>query len=184
MRTAPESFTKKLESTFHGALRVRWSLKRHCWQIEQRIGRAALAPFRIDEADDSMIRARDGYSLVMSIAEGTNFPCPTCGQDIKLPVREMRDVRCKRCASGKRDESFAGGFFPLDDLFIEHLKMSDPTRFDQLRRVRAETERAEWLQACEHASGQREGAAQYKDALLEQLPKAGFPSLTPHKWHF
>ncbi len=183
MLTPPRDFVEKLTRTFDNELRVRWSLKAHRFLIEQKVGRGALLPIRVDAGNDDMIRARDGYALVMSVAPGSTTECGICGEDLKLAIRETSEITCARCKSVGRRSGVTGGFFPLDDLLIEHLKMMDPTRVDQLRRVRDESARQEWLKSSEEAALHREAAMQYKDALLEQMPKAGFPSLTPHGWH-
>lgn len=181
---APESFVRRLRDTFYGELRIRWSIRDQVWLIEQKVGRGALPTRRIREIDDELIQLRDGYARVMAVARGTNAPCSGgCGADLKLDIRAMTEVVCYRCKLKGKKEGFVGGFFPLDDQLIEHLKMMDPTRSDQLRRVRAESDKADWLRKVAEDSVHREAAAQYKDALLDQLPKAGFPSLTPDKWY-
>jgi hypothetical protein len=181
---APKEFIDRLKNTFYGELRVRWSIRDHMWLIEQKVGRAALPTRRIREIDDELIQLKDGYARVMAVARGSVVPCSMkCGADLKLKIRETVEVVCDRCKLKGKKNGFIGGYFPLDDQLIEHLKMMDPTRSDQLRRVRAETEYANWLKKVQEESVHREAAAQYKDALLDQLPKAGFPSLTPDKWY-
>lgn len=182
---APTEFQKKLHNTFGGDLRIRWSIRDNVWLIEQKVGRAALPTRRLSEIDDEMIQLRDGYARVMAVARGTNAPCGGgCGAILKLNMRETSEVCCSRCKiRSNKKEGFIGGYFPLDDQLIEHLKMMDSTRWDQLSRVKKEFEHADWLRKVAEDSVHREAAAQYKDALLDQLPKAGFPSLTPDKWY-
>src|SRR5687767_7794014 len=83
---SPDRFQLRLEEVFGRRFRIRWSLRKGAWHIEQRVGRAALAPLRIAEWDDSLIRARDGYALVMEVRPGTTMPCPFCHGKVEVAV--------------------------------------------------------------------------------------------------
>lgn len=123
----PTAFEEKLQSAFHGRLRVRWSVRNRQFQIEQRVGRASLAPIRIEADRDDLICARDGYAYVLSIAQGDRMCCPECQwKELRVPVKEFADIRCDFCASLGKQGRVVAGYFPLDDSLIQHLKMIDP----------------------------------------------------------
>ena len=117
-----------LEQEFRGRLRIRWSLKAKEFHIEEKVGRAALPPFRIDPNDDSMIRARDGYSFVMSVRAGDRMPCPKCGTDLKVPIMHTAEVRCGYCRMKGVDGRVKAAFYPLSETLIDYLKKIDPER--------------------------------------------------------
>lgn len=63
----PRWFVLELES-FDPALRVRWSMEKHMWQLERKIANSVpIATSRVEENADDKIRAREGYILVGSI---------------------------------------------------------------------------------------------------------------------
>src|SRR5512133_3739880 len=97
MRDAPGGFARRLREEFRGRLRVRWSTQRREWQIEQKVGRAALPTRRIDESDDRSIRARDGYALVCAVRDGDRMPCPTCGETLRVPILTFAETICPVC---------------------------------------------------------------------------------------
>lgn len=132
----PESFRRLLEREFPG-YRVRWSLRDSCWHLEQPCGNSALVPFRIDPSDDTLIRARDGFWLVMKIQPGDRMPCPNvverfprqiCNWTLKVPQRKVAEVRCPVCAKAGRDGRAFAGFWPLDEGLIEELRRTDPLK--------------------------------------------------------
>ena len=79
-------FVKLLEREFRGRLRVRWSSRKHTFEIEQKVGRAAYRPIRWLEEDDTFVCARDGYVHVLSVAPGD-----TVRQEF-IEVRLSQDV--------------------------------------------------------------------------------------------
>ena len=70
MPKAPEWFLRELKA-FDSLLRVRWSVKRHLWQLERKVLNS-LHPgtIKCEEQDDDVIRAREGYLLVGVINPG------------------------------------------------------------------------------------------------------------------
>lgn len=123
----PESFAARLDQTFDGRLRLRWSQSRHEYQLEQKVSRA-LASFPVSDHDDDSIRLRDGYLYILSIRPGTKMPCPACHLDLDVPVREIREVVCPFCKLKGTPTRVTAGYFPLDDILIETLKRLDPMR--------------------------------------------------------
>lgn len=123
----PPDFVHRFESEFP-QYRIRWSLKKKCWLIEQHCGRAALSPLRIDAHDDSLIRARDGFWLVMEIQPGDRMSCPRCGNIISVMTRKFGENRCENCIQHKRDGRVVAGFFPFCEGLLEHLRRTDPMR--------------------------------------------------------
>ena len=92
------------------------------------MGRAAFPPYRIDEGDDSLIRARDGYAPVMEICPGDRAPCPKCGTTLRVPHLAIREVRCPQCARDGRDAKWVMGYYPLGEVLLQHLRRIDPRR--------------------------------------------------------
>lgn len=128
MYSAPPEFTDRLEREFDGRLRLRWSHKAGEWQVEQRVARGLVNfPVR-DDQDDERIRLRDGYFYVMSIRQGDRMPCPKCGNTLKVPHLEIRELSCYQCKLRGYEHRVSAGYFPLDDRLIDHLKRIDPLR--------------------------------------------------------
>lgn len=125
---APKDFVTRLNSVFSGRLRIRWSTARGEYHIEQRVGRAAHPPYRISAIDDSLIRARDGYTFVMAVRPGDRMPCPHCRLTLKVPVMHTAEVICGYCRMSGRDGRHRAAFFPLGELLIDHLRSIDPER--------------------------------------------------------
>lgn len=125
---APEQFVARLESTFGGRLRIRWSVAEQCFHIEQKVGRAVVAPIFIEESRDDLIRARDGYHPVMTVRPGDRMPCPTCSYQLHVPVLDTMDIRCPYCQLKGRQTRVVAGYWPLNDTLIEHLRKIDPLR--------------------------------------------------------
>lgn len=155
----PDEFRRKFLNEFPG-YRIRWSLKESNWHIEQPAGRGALPPFRIDPADDSLIRAKDGYWGVMKIQPGDRMACPavverfplqTCGWTLKVPFRKTAETRCENCRKAGRDGRSFAGYWYFDESLLEELRRTDPLR-DGIRRISAE---ADANNACLAAEGER-----------------------------
>ena len=155
----PDIFRQRLQSEFPG-YRVRWSLKESCWQIEQPVGGGALPPLRIDPADDSLIRARDGYWLVMKFQPGDRMACPQliqkeprqeCSYSIRVPHRRAAEVACPICRAKGRDGRTIAAYWPFDETLLEQLRLSDPLRGGIQRQSRsAEANNAAIIKAGEN----------------------------------
>lgn len=138
----PHDFLSQLTREFGDRLRIRWSVAKHEFHLEQRVGRAALPPFRVDEADDRTIRARDGYHFVMAVKPTNYLSCDRCNRKCVVPELRTSEIRC---SCGWR--AF-GGYWPLGEALILHLKKIDPYRDGHKNLARESdlaTERAEWL---------------------------------------
>lgn len=127
MREAPESFKESLKTQFNGLLRIRWSDKRQEWQIEEKIARAS-GNRPADDYHDEAIRFRDGYALVCSVRPGDRMPCEKCNSTLRVPVGHFGEVKCDYCKAKGRNTSIIVGYFPLNDLLLEHLRKLDPIR--------------------------------------------------------
>lgn len=153
--------------------RVRWSLKKGCWQLEQQCGRGALPPLRIDEADDSLVRARDGYWLVMEFSPGDRMPCPgviqnnprqVCGWPMKVAMRESRESTCSVCRSKGRDGRTMAAHWPFDELLLEHLRFTDPLKGGTIRqRLKADARNAAMLKEAERQQSDFNTSLDYVD---------------------
>lgn len=162
MEYAPKDFTDRLERVFDGRLRIRWSVKRHEWRIEQKVGRAALLPIHVGEGDDDLICARDGYAYVLTVRPGTKMPCPDCGQDMDVPALRFAETVCEWCRfSGKAAQHLAA-YFPLSDLLIDHLKKISPERQSKVVTRSLDARNAALLKAKQREI-ENEGEAGIKD---------------------
>ena len=184
--TPPSDFLRELARDCPH-LRVRWSLKRQTWQVEQQVGVAqALPPIRIDEGRDDLIRARDGYAFVMEVAPGDRVPCPKCGLTVKLPHLETREVPCTYCRGKGRDATVIGGYWPLGDALLQHLRRTNPFRpsseGEAVERMARESDAYNAnVQRLEEEAARQHGEDVLFDALIHQIPKVGYtrPTSTP-----
>ena len=128
--TAPKSFVQSLKSQLPH-LRIRWSRQRSAWVIEQKVARATEIPFFVSEYDDRTIRARDGYSLVMTITPGDRMECRRCKAEVHVPTMQLRQATCARCGA-----VYNAAHYPLADTLLEHLRYSDPYRGGVERQMR------------------------------------------------
>jgi hypothetical protein len=126
MQTAPDWFVEKLRLEFDGRFRIRWSLARKEWVIENKVDRAKVVPKYVRDIDDELIRARDGYEFVLSVRPGDRMPCRStkCMATVPVPVFKFAEVRCQSC----RTVHDATGYFPLNDMLLEWLRRIDPDR--------------------------------------------------------
>jgi hypothetical protein len=123
----PQDFQDKLHNAFDGRLRLRWSNQRGEYQIEQRVARG-IVNFPAPDDQDEQIRLKDGYFYVMSIRNGDRMPCPKCHHTLKVPIREVRELKCGACEARGQDYRVIAGYYPLDDQLLNYLKMIDPLR--------------------------------------------------------
>src|SRR5262245_34380508 len=93
--TAPAWFEELLEREFRGELRIRWSVKRQEWHVEQRVGRASTLPHRGDP--DRHRQLSDGYAFHFAVQPALRRPCPDCR--FPMDVGELRfiEARCGYC---------------------------------------------------------------------------------------
>lgn len=184
MQTVQE-FNERLAEVFGHRLRLRPSLTRETTLLmEERVGRrrtlsSAIADlpnksiWQARKRADDLTRAADGFSPVFELQVGSRSACVVCNREYHVPVMKFVELKCPRCSN-----SFITGFFPLGESLIDHLKMSDPTRVDQLRRVRAETSRAEWLKTSADTSFKNEVGESFRDSLIDQIPSFAFTGKT------
>ena len=179
----PDEWRARFEAEFP-EYRIRWSLRRGSWQIEQRAGRGALPPLRIDPHDDSLIRAADGYWLVMEFQPGDRMPCPgilsirprrTCGAIVKVPYRESREAVCPECRKRDRDGKNIAAYWPFDEILLEHLRYSDPLRGGiQRQRQKAEARNAAILREADRRQSDAATSLDYVDMRwLADIPTSG-----------
>ncbi len=175
--TPPASFARQLASEFNGRLRVRWSIKRGEWHIEQQVERGkAMLPRVINEADDAAVRYRDGYVFVLAVRNGTRMPCPRCGTELRVPIRQFGEVTCPTCQPiSHQPHKVRACYWPLDDSLLEHLRRFDPHR-DGYRRMLADLNSAEPARAAQEASWRRERHAQAVDDFPQifNIPQVGY----------
>lgn len=172
---APVEFVKRLDREFDSRLRIRWSLKRKEWRVEQKVGRACLLPIHVSEIDDDLICARDGYAYVLSIRPGTTMPCPDCGQTMDVPALHFKEVVCAWCRFKGKAAQHLAAYFPLSDLLIDHLKKISPERQSKAVTRSLDARNAALLKAREREI-ENEGEAAIKDqwTKIAQIPHVGY----------
>ena len=126
----PKEFEKRLREDFDGRLRLRWSLGKRAWMIEQKF-RPVVVRQKVDERDDAAIRTRDGYTLVATIAPGDRIPCVRCGRTLKIPSMTFKETVCQ-CGV-----STTLCYWPLGESLLDYLKKYDPYR-DGIHRLERE----------------------------------------------
>jgi hypothetical protein len=143
--TPPREFVARLDSIFRGRLRIRWSVQKEEWHIEQQVGpRAALPSFGRLLFHDRFIRARDGFAFVMAIKPRETTTCRTCFLKCDVPALRTSEIKCSYCESVKarRGREF-GGYWPLSgDTLLNHLLRIDPER-DGTRTLISDNDRAQ-----------------------------------------
>jgi hypothetical protein len=128
----PDSFTDKLESTFKGRLRCRWSRQRAAWLIEQKVRRGIFpgsdkgAKAGWDETSDRYVQHRDGVIEIMEVRTGTLMDCPRCKHEVKVPYGYTGQLVCKYCQLQGRRPNIVVAFIPLGDQLITYLLGIDP----------------------------------------------------------
>lgn len=133
----PEDFQTQLDKTFDNKLRVRWSDKLGEWQIEQKVRRGlAVDPLKPDPYNDDQIRHKDGYVWVMSVKQGSKFPCPQCGLDLSAPTRQTEMVSCQHCRAKGYNHHWVASHWPLDQTLIDHLQKMEREIDDKAVRLR------------------------------------------------
>lgn len=168
MRSVPESFSRALDRQFDSRFRVRFSVKRQTFQLEERCDIARLPPIEIDAADDHLIRAVDGYSFFAEVTPGTTCLCPRCGQDTFAVVREFRSTPCSKCGLKS-----VRCYWPLEESLLEHLRSTDPNRgaYERLEKSRDYNKK---LQNDRLESSFRESRAVSVDDARFDIAKVGY----------
>jgi hypothetical protein len=127
----PTAFQQRLHDTFDGRLRIRWSEVAHEFHIEQKVlPGAVIRPLSIDSPlHDRYVRARDGYVFVMAVKAGTHTYCKSCGFRCHVPALRTGEIICTYCEGVRKQRGREfGGFWPLSDVLLDHLRKIDPNR--------------------------------------------------------
>lgn len=174
----PSDFVRRLDKLTGGRLRIRWSHKESEWHLEEKVGRAALPPIRVDEGRDDLIRARDGYRLVMIIRPGDRMPCPRCGATLKVPVLRVGEVVCRDCSAKRnRQVAFVASYWPLDgESLFDHLRKIDPLTGGIERMMADIAANNARLKAAEERDLKNYGEAVLRDGFTQiaQIPSVGY----------
>lgn len=127
----PESFQEDLEREFQGRLRARWSGKKQCVVIEQRVARnvvGSLPRELFKKNDETRQSLAEGYKQVMDVAVSEQMKCPECTTTLSVPNRTTAQITCMGCRVKGRTKKYIVGYYPLDTNLINHLKSIDPLR--------------------------------------------------------
>ena len=181
----PVGFEEKLEREFRGRLRLRWSTARGEWQIEQKIRRGMLEGQRPtrkgwDESNDSYVRYRDGYILIMTVTTGDRWDCPVCGHEMNVPFMQTTHVRCGYCALRGKGGRQAIVHMPLGDALINHLRSIDPENPISERLAEDLDRQNQALAAAQEASALRPGEAKAHEDYnrIVGIPQFGYSGST------
>lgn len=120
----PDSFRKQLQDEFPG-YRVRWSLKKQHWMIEQTFDHPD-PPFRPDPYADDQVRASEGYWQVMAFQPGDRMACPYCKATLRVPICEAAEVLCAYCKANGRDGRVMAAYWPFDERLLDELRQTNP----------------------------------------------------------
>lgn len=173
----PAGFARRLHEQSRGALRLRWSAKDHEFHLEEKVGRAALPPIRVDEGRDDLIRAKDGYALVMVIRPGDRMPCRRCGKTLKVPVMRTAEVSCPTCSfQQQRQVAYKASYWPLGESLLEYLRKIDPRNGGTERQVEEVEHSNAKLQAAQEKALKDHGEDVLRDGFTEimQIPSVGY----------
>jgi hypothetical protein len=188
----PDDFRREFRAEFPD-YRIRWSLKKSCWQIEQFVGvKGALPPVRQDDPhNDDIIRARDGYWLVMQTQPGSRMACPAlvtrfprqeCGWELKIPPHWQGEVRCPVCVRAGRDGRTVVGNWAFDSILLDELRRTNPLTHGIVKRDGKVQTRAAWEADSRNAAREREADRRVSDSStldyvdlrwLKDIPTAG-----------
>jgi hypothetical protein len=135
LTTPSDEFLGRLQHEFDGRFRIRWSVARGEYHVEQKVETAVDLPIRTSAIDDDLIRARDGYWFVFAIRSGDRMACPQCGLTMKVPVMKFQETSCSNCRAHGRDGRYPAAFYPLNDRLIEHIRQIDPFRSDAAKNL-------------------------------------------------
>jgi hypothetical protein len=165
---APESFVEKLEREFRGRLRIRWSVERREWHIEQKVARGLFPGTKPtkrgwDETVDKYVQHRDGYVFIMAVRDGDRMPCFRCGHELKVPYMQTTHVKCQYCTLMGRPTYNAAVYMPLGDKLIDHLKSIDPENPISEKLVERLDRENEQMEARMMADAVRPAEAQFND---------------------
>lgn len=178
----PDSFARRLHDEHDGRLRIRWSPTSRAFQIEQKVGRAASPPYRIDEGDDSLVRARDGYAFVLEVTPGDRIVCTRCGAKLSVPHLKFAQVRCIRCKLLGEDSRYMVGYFPLGEALLQHLRRIRPEQDPYQRTTKAIDARNRALLAARERELSRTNEAIAKDTwgYVTERQQIGYGSKPQH----
>lgn len=177
----PTYFEDQLDRAFRGRLRIRWSLRDGQWHIEQKLGNIGDAYAgrgkRVDTWYDELVRQRDGYSLVMKVANCERIPCPRCRTTLNVEYGKTSMVVCTTCTAEGKDGRIASGYWPLGSRLIDHLCSIDPERASRNVKERGRDNDEENVAMKDAKIGAivRDMKASLHDALLDQLPNSNRP---------
>lgn len=123
----PETFETLMNTRLGDGYRLRWSMEKKLWVIEQKIGRGVFEVYGHPESD-STIRLRDGYALVLEFRSDPIFKCPSCGFHLRAPEMKIAEIRCGYCELTNERQIFYTGYYPLCDRLLEKLESTHPRR--------------------------------------------------------
>lgn len=143
MYRVPESTARRIKDEFRDRMRIRWSDRTKTFHVEGRSHRG-LTDFPIptglnsaqiakvfDTHYDDLVRAKDGYQLIMEIQPGRRMKCPRegCHITLQVPLNKTAEVPCWYCKSLKLDGRYVATYFDLESpALIERLRYLDPER--------------------------------------------------------
>lgn len=187
---APREFLDRFEEEFGDNYRIRWSDARHEWHIEQRMGTGFKQEIDISPnserdyrtAYDDRIRARDGYILTLAVSPGTRTKCEECHTWVPVPSFRFEAVNCPFCELKGRKRLVTGGYFPLGESLLEHLRYIDVYRGGNQRVREAVLRRNKFIEDEALATFRRETNAGLKERFnrLVGIPQWGRTTGLPY----
>lgn len=132
MSLSRDTFERELYTRMGRDYRLRWSDVNRSWCIEQQIGRAVWELPGAEQAlthPDTLIRARDGFTLVCEVQARPFVECEECHGLITVPSMTIGEAWCKACEkAGERPIKRVLGYIPLSEILLRRLDSTSPKR--------------------------------------------------------
>jgi hypothetical protein len=143
MYSVPERTKRRIKDEFRDRIRIRWSDRSRTFHVEGKSHRGftdfpmppglngkQIAKL-LDVCHDDIVRAKEGYQLIMEIQPGARMKCPRegCPMTLQVPINRTAEVACGYCKSLRLDGRTIATYFDLEsESLIERLRYLDPER--------------------------------------------------------
>ena len=135
MMELPSWVEEELTRDSAGRYRIRWSVGRNRWQVEEKIGRQTPRKRRFANTDDEAIKEEQGYKLLFEVTPGDRTRCPRCAKWMKVTAATR--PRTSKCQACRKEWKFC--FMPSWNDLLVHLRYIQPER-GGFERVLADTD--------------------------------------------
>lgn len=171
MMTPPEWFSEALEKQSKGKFRIRWSVSRDRWQIEEKAARSRMYDRPVSILRDELIREYDGYTLFAEVCPGTKMKCDRCFRWVGVAQQKFKTTRCSHCR--KEHKAF---FWVLGESLLEHMRKVDPDTGGIDRVFEEVDQRTAMRDRSLRNDGRNQNEAAGKDSFnfIHEIPTFGY----------